>query len=60
MVKRIRKVAEERLLVNQEAKDLKLKNLSGEIHICKIKLMIKGNVIKQGSHVKMLKIKKSM
>ena len=37
MVKRIRKVAEERLLVNQEAKDLKLKNLSGEIHICKMK-----------------------
>lgn len=57
MVKRIRKVAEERLLVNQEAKDLKLKNLSGEIHICKMKLR---SVIKQGFHVKMLIIRKSM
>ena len=46
--------------MNQEATDLKVKNLGGEIHICKIKLRIKGNVIKQGSHVKMLKIRKSM
>ena len=43
--------------MNQEATDLKVKNLGGEIHICKMKLR---SVIKQGFHVKMLIIRKSM
>lgn len=45
-------------LVNQEALDLKVKNPGGETQVCKIKLKLRRNVIKQDHSLKMLKIRR--